>query len=269
MIFTEFPEILTNKDVYFSDTNKKSLFPSVSFYLKLIKIIYSANRKAVKGLYDGINHTAASLHVLHALESVGVKIKVEGMNNIKKADTPVVFVANHMSSMETMILPAFIYPIKPVIYVIKQELTTFPLFGKVVSANDPIVVSRQNPRQDLLRVFEEGAKRLADGKSIIIFPQKTRIKYFKVKDFNTMGEKLAQKNNVYLIPTALLTDAWGNGKLLKDFGKIDPNKKVFVSFGEPFKVGKDTAAAHRKVIEFIESKFNEWGESSLIINNGE
>ncbi len=267
MIFTEFPEILTEKDVYITpEGNKKSLFPSLKFYLKLIKIVYSANRKAVMGLYDGINHTAASLQVLHALESVGVRVRVEGIDNIKKADTPVVFVANHMSSMETMILPAFIYPIKPVVYIIKKELTNFPLFGKVVSANEPIVVTRKNPRQDLTTVLTEGAKRLSGGKSIIIFPQKTRIKYFKENEFNTLGVKLARRNNVYLIPTALLTDAWGNGKLIKDFGKIDPGKNVFVSFGEPFKVENNPAEAHRRVLEFIKNKFTEWGESSLIIH---
>ncbi len=267
MIYTEFPEILTNNNVYETSASKKaSIFPSAKFYAKLIKIVFQANRKAVKGFYDGINHTAASLDVLHALESTGVKIRVEGIDNIKKAEGPNIFVANHMSSMETMILPAFIYPIKPVVYVIKEELTTFPLFGKVVSANDPIVVSRKNPRLDLVTVIQEGAKRLKEGKSIIIFPQKTRIKYFKEKDFNSLGVKLAQKNDVYIIPTALLTDAWGNGKFLKDFGKIDPNKRAYVSFGEPFKATGNSAEAHNRVLNFIKEKFKEWGESSLIIS---
>ena len=44
--------------------------------------------------------------------------------------------------------------------------------------------------------------------------------------FNSLGNKLAKRNNVPVIPLALITDAWGNGKYIKEAGKIDPSKPM-------------------------------------------
>ena len=56
--------------------------------------------------------------------------------------------------------------------------------------------------------MEEGSERLKKGKSVLIFPQKTRSEIFNPKEFNSLGVKLAKKNNVPVIPMAVLTDAW-------------------------------------------------------------
>ncbi len=265
MFYREFPKIAEGKNENKTIEKGCSRLPSLRFYPKLIKVIFDANTKAVKGRYDGINHAHASLQVLRALESVGVEFDVKGLDNIRKSKDPAVFIGNHMGTLETMGIEVFIYPIKPVIYIIKKELIDYPLFGKVVGANYPILVSRKNAREDLITVLEEGKKRLDNGFSIIIFPQKTREMYVKVKQFNSLGIKLAQKNNADVIPFAVKTDAWQNGKKLKDFGKIDPSKKVMVEFGEPFKVEGKTAESHQRVLDFIKSRFNEWGIGEYFI----
>ena len=265
MIYTEYPKIIEGKSEYRTEKKSHSFLPALRFYPKLIKVVFEANRKAVKGLYDGFNHSYASLKIMRALERVGVEFEVKGLNNIRKSKEPAVFIGNHMGTLETMGIEVFIYPIKPVIYIIKQELIDYPLFGKVVGANHQILVTRKNPREDLLTVFEEGKKRLEDGYSIIIFPQKTREIFLNIKQFNTLGVKLAQKNNADVIPFAVKTDAWANGKWIKDFGKIDPSRKVKIEFGEPFKVENNTSEAHKRTLDFIESRFIEWGMEKFII----
>ncbi len=264
-IYKEYPKIAEGKSEYLTEKKGKAFLPSLRFYPKLFKVVFSANRKAVKGLYDGINHSHASLQIVRALESVGVEFEVKGLDNIRKSENPAVFIGNHMGTMETMALAVFLYPVKPVIYIIKKELIDYPLFGKVVGANFPILVSRVNAREDLLTVLEEGKKRLEKGLSIIIFPQKTREMFLKEKEFNSLGIKLAQKNNADVIPFAVKTDAWSNGKLIKDFGKIDPSKKVKVEFGEPFRVEGKTSDAHMRTLDFIEKKFYEWGMGEYVI----
>jgi 1-acyl-sn-glycerol-3-phosphate acyltransferase len=108
------------------------------------------------------------------MERAGINFHVEGIDNIEKFEGPAVFIGNHMSTLETVALPAFIQPIKPVVYVIKEELTRYPLFGPVAAARHPILVGRANPREDLQIVLDDGSSRLQEGRSIIIFPQKTR-----------------------------------------------------------------------------------------------
>jgi 1-acyl-sn-glycerol-3-phosphate acyltransferase len=146
----------------------------------------------------------------------------------------------------------------------KEELVRFPLFGPVSAARDPILVSRKNPREDLMAVLNQGAEKIKAGKSIIIFPQRTRSLYLDVKSFNTLGIKLAKKNNVPVIPVALISDAWANGKFLKDFGKIDPSKEVKISFGEPIEIKSNGNEEHMQTVEFIKNKFIEWGRAELI-----
>jgi 1-acyl-sn-glycerol-3-phosphate acyltransferase len=125
-------------------------------------------------------------------------------------------------------------------------------------SRNPIVVGRTNPRDDLRTVLEGGATILSEGRSLVIFPQTTRTPVFDPKEFNTIGIKLAKRANVPVVPIALKTDAWGNGKRLKDFGKIDPSKKVYFSFGNPMVVKERGVEEHNAIIDFIEQHLKEW-----------
>lgn len=258
--------ILANQDEYITTANYwKKPFPSFYFYLRhLLRIVYYSNRQAVKGIYDDDKWIYSSLDILRSLEKSGIKFHITGMSNIKKAEGPVIFVSNHMSILETFIFPSIIHPIKRIVYVMKEELVKFPLFGAVSAARDPILVSRKNPREDLMAVLNQGSEKIAKGKSIVIFPQRTRTPFLVPSGFNTLGIKLAKRNNVPIIPVALISDAWGTGKILKDFGRIDPSKEVKISFGEPMKVTGNGSEEHERTIEFIKNKFIEWHRSELI-----
>jgi 1-acyl-sn-glycerol-3-phosphate acyltransferase len=125
-------------------------------------------------------------------------------------------------------------------------------------SRNPITVGRTNPREDLRAVLEGGAEILASGRSIVIFPQTTRAAAFDPKEFNTIGVKLARKANVPVVPVALKTDAWGNGRMLKDFGEIDPSKRVFISFGEPMTIKNRGVEEHDAIIAFVEEHLRRW-----------
>lgn len=258
--------IIADKDEYITsgDISKKN-FPSLYFYFRgMIPIVYKCNRLAVKGIYDDEKWILTSFEMMRSLEKVGIKFHITGINNLKKVDGPVVFVSNHMSVLETFIFPCIIHPIKKIVFVMKEELVRFPLFGPVSASRDPILVSRKNPREDLMAVLNQGSERLSKGKSVVIFPQRTRTLFLTTSAFNTLGIKLAKRNNVPIIPIALLTDAWGNGKYLKDFGKIDPSKEVKISFGEPIEILSNGIEEHQKTLEFIKNKFIEWNRTDLI-----
>ncbi len=262
-------EVLAEKDKYITNPALKSkkIFPSFSFFLKYGPIILNCSKLGKRGLYNRYEWANTSLEIMHELEKAGVEFEITGMKNLTSFEGPAIFVANHMGTIETMVLPGIIQPVKRVVFVIKKELTTYPIFRHVINSRYPIVVERINPRHDLKTVMEEGAKTLESGKSIIIFAQKTRTDYFDQNEFNSLGIKLAKRNNVPVIPIALVTDAWSNGKVIKELSKIDPAKRVYFSFGEAMNVTGNGSEQHAKAIEFIESKFEQWGKLDHVIHS--
>ncbi len=190
---------------------------------------------------------------------MGVKFEITGAGSLASVEGPCVFVANHMSTLETLCLPAMILPYKPVTFVVKKGLTEYPVFKHIMRATNAIAVTRENPRDDLKAVLTGGEKMLKEGVSVVIFPQTTRTVDFKPDEFNSLGVKLARRAEVPVVPLALKTDAWGVGPMfLKDFGKIDPSKKVYFSFGEPITVSGRGDEAHNKTVEFISSRLRGW-----------
>jgi 1-acyl-sn-glycerol-3-phosphate acyltransferase len=234
------------------------LRPKFTFYFQAFWIIWKNSRKALKGVYPAEQWAESSFEILRALENIGTSITITGMDNLRAFDGPAVFIANHMSTLETFVLPCIIQPIKPVTFVVKQSLIDTPVFGPIMRSRDPILVGRTNPREDLRAVLEGGTKKLQAGQSIVIFPQSTRSFIFTPEEFNTLGIKLALKANVPAVPIALKTDAWGIGKLVKDFGSIDTRKKVNFAIGEPMTIQNRGAEEHQKVITFISEKLGQW-----------
>jgi len=132
------------------------------------------------------------------------------------------------------------------------------VFGPIMRSRGPILVGRTNPREDLKAVLEGGTKKLQAGQSVIIFPQSTRSFTFKPEVFNTLGIKLALKANVPVVPIALKTDAWGIGKIARDFGPIDPRKHVHFAIGGPMTIRNRGAEEHQKIVDFITEKLEQW-----------
>ena len=185
-------------DTYSSQHASAGIFsrmmPSLSFYSRLfLGPVRWLCARASKGLCDDTAWVYASAWVADLIERMGCPIEIEGMNAIEAVDGPCLFVANHMSTLETFMLPAMIRPRRPVTFVVKKSLTTMPFFGPVMCTRNPIVVGRTNPREDLTAVLEGGLERLKNGISIIVFPQHTRSLEFNPQMFNSIGVKLAKK----------------------------------------------------------------------------
>lgn len=231
--------------------------PSACFYSSFLWVVIRSSLKARSGQYTDEDWTQSSIDVLHHLEKVGVSVEVTGGNHISEQESPVIFVGNHLSMLETMVLPSIIVPFRPVTFVIKQSLLEYPVFKHIMRSRNPVAVSRTNPRQDLKTVLEEGVERLSRGISIIIFPQTTRAP-FDPKQFSSIGIKLAKRAAVPVVPLALLTDAWGNGVRFKDFGKIDPSKKVYFSFGKAIEVKGKGTEEHQHIVDFIQKHLAAW-----------
>ncbi len=222
------------------------------------RIVFRTRKEAKRGKYGDKEWTDSSFEILRVLEKIGGKFNIEGMDNIVRVNGPVVFLSNHISTLETMIFPCLIQPHRKVTFVVKKSLVRHPLFGDVMKSRNPIVVGRTDPRKDFETVMNEGYDLLSQGISIVIFPQSTRSTIFIPSEFNSMGVKLAKKAGVPVVPVAIKTDFWGNGKLIKEIGRMDHTKEVHIKFGEPFNISGNGKEDNQNVINFIIENLKLW-----------
>lgn len=248
---------------YATSTKVKRYFPDRLFgrwwfYFRFLKLIFKYRTIAKKGGYDDATWARSSYEMLQEVERCGGKVHIEGLENLELEKEPVVFVANHMSTAETQLLPGIIEPMKKVTFVVKESLNKGLIWGPIMRAREPIAVSQKNPRQDMASVLEKGKELLENGRSVFLFPQGERSNYFKPEEFNTLGIKLAQRAGVRIIPVALKTDFWGNGRLFRPFGPIRRKNILHFSFGPAREIEGNGKQLHREIIAFIQQKQAEW-----------
>jgi len=233
---------------------------SAWYYVRLIALVARANLLVRMGRFTRERWTERALEVVHVIEGCRGRIRLIGLNHIRDAQSPIVVIANHMSMIETMVLPgALVLPFHDVTTVVKDDLLRYPLFGAVMRALDPIAVTRRNPRDDLKQVLEKGTRELRAGRSVLVFPQATRAAGFSRSAFNSLGVKLARRAGVPILPVALKTDFQQNGRFIKDLGRVDRTKTLYFKFGPVMPVNGTGREAHEAVVTFIAESLRDWG----------
>ncbi len=236
----------------------KKRFSSIAFYFFIMKFMLTKAPYIKNHTYPDSEFLQDTLNILKNFESVGVRFHIENLNIPRSMNGPCIYVANHMSTMETFILSTMILPYSKMTFVVKQSLLNYPVFKHFLRDRNPIAVTRENPKEDFRTVINEGKKRIQENVSVIVFPQTTRSLDVSLAQFNTIGVKLAQRTGVPVVPVALKTDAWGNGKWVKDFGKIDPAKTVHIKFGNPVTINDNRREIHEQIKHFIRSNLIKW-----------
>ena len=193
-------------------------------------------------------------------EKINGRLIFEGFEERTSYEGPVVYVSNHMSTLETMILPTTLLTFTELSIVLKESLSRTPLIGRAFKRLGCISVSRKNARADLQIVLKVGAQRLADGRSVLLFPEGTRQSVFSCKKFNSLGAKLAHRAGVPVVPVAVKTDFMGTGKIIKDFGRVDPSKIIYIACGPILSSELGAKAMHAGCLTFIENRLNIWNK---------
>ncbi len=228
------------------------------FVIKYIQLIFKNRKLALQNKYDRKSWSLSSYDVFKLIENCGGKFHIEGFDNLRNCNEPVIIVSNHMSAMESMIFPCLIAPFMEVTFVVKESLTKHFLFGPVMRARKPIAVGRSNSREDFISVMKQGQEFLKEGTSVVIFPQGGRRETFKPEEFNSLGVRLAKSSGVKVIPMAIKTDFWGNGKLVKDLGPINRDKPIYINIGKPVTIKGSGKEENQQIIDFIASNLKVW-----------
>ena len=167
----------------------------------------------------------------------GVKIDVEGIENIP--EEPVLFVSNHRSYFDILVLHTT--STKRPGFVAKSEIQKFPLLAWWMEDIACLFLDRNDLRSGM-QMIKDGAERIKNGYSMVIFPEGTRSKGQGMLPFKEGSLKVAEKADCPVVPVALIdTD-----KLLEVRPGFDIRKgRVKVIYGEPFYI-KDLPKEQKK-----------------------
>ena len=269
MNVAEFSECLRQTGCYSTKGGiRKYHFPSFIatplFQLFLAEIFVRGSIRAVMRTdFMNTEWAAFGFRVLQLVERMRGHITISGFENKNSYNGPVVWVVNHVSSLETYLLPSILMTWPGLIVVLKESLAHYPIFGHVVRAVSPIRVLRKNPMDDLRKVLTEGVEGIKQGRSALIFPQGKRERQFDPSTFNSLGTKLAKKAGVPVIPVAVSTDFLRIGKLHRDlFMTVHPESPVRIACGPVIPHTLSPADIQSQAIYFITSKLAEWQNES-------
>jgi 1-acyl-sn-glycerol-3-phosphate acyltransferase len=145
-----------------------------------------------------------------------VKSEISGKENIP--DHACIVMANHQSTWETMALGP-IFP--PLTWVVKRELFFIPIFGWGLALIQPIALNRNAGRKAVDQLIEKGIEKISSGRSILIFPEGTRIPPGTKRKFKIGGAMLAEQSGAPIIPVAHNSGSfWARKQLTKKPGVI-------------------------------------------------
>jgi len=164
------------------------------------------------------------------MKIAGVKLKVEG----KSIKGPALYVSNHRSMLDPFIelhlIEAFI--------VSKAEVEEYPIIGPGARATGVIFVKR-GEHTSRSAVKEAIHKTLADGYSVLIYPEGTTSKELTTQDFKLGSFKVAVEAGVPVVPVALdyrdESHKWDEGGLMEFVMNKLSSKRIdtAISIGEP------------------------------------
>ncbi len=197
-------------------------------------------------------------------EKMGMKVTLEGWGERAKYKGPVMYLCNHMSTYETILLPPVLLTYGPFNVVTKMSLTHLPALARAAEHMGLVGLGRKSPREDLMNLLKVGQERIAAGNSFLIFPQGTRQKVFAREHFSSIGAKLAEKAGCPIVPIAVDTRCMPTREtgmlkaVFKDFGTVDTACDIRCAAGPLIPCGK-SREMHEASFDWIASKLEEWG----------
>lgn len=126
----------------------------------------------------------------------GIRVRVEGQENLEPSRT-YIFVGNHTSQTDIWTFQGYIpHDFR---WIAKKELFAIPIFGVAMRAVDFISIDRSRGRQ-AVNSLNNAANRIAEGTSVLIFPEGTRSPDGHLQPFKTGAIMLAIKAGVPVVP---------------------------------------------------------------------
>jgi len=127
----------------------------------------------------------------------GLKYQVEGLENIP--DQGFILMSKHSSTWETIALQKFF---DPLVWVVKRELTRVPFFGWSLITMNAIALDRGTGSKAIKQLVRESKLRMDQGRTLILFPEGTRVLPKQHKPFKIGGAIVSHKTGYSVVPIA-------------------------------------------------------------------
>lgn len=187
----------------FNDEEHPGLTNFIRTGVALGSLIPAALSGAVRGAFnwswqDGVNSLMASVGDF-VVSAAGIELVVHGEERLW-SHRPAVFIFNHQSSADVFIVSKLIR--KNATGIAKKELKTMPLIGQLMTAAGVIFIDRKN-REKAIEAMKPAVEALQNDTSVIIFPEGTRSKDYKLGPFKKGAFHLAMQAGVPIVPVII------------------------------------------------------------------
>ena len=146
----------------------------------------------------------------------GLRYSITGREHLPQ--TPSVLMVKHQSAYEILVL---VRECPPLAWVAKRELLSLPFFGWSFALLKPIAIKREAGSQSIKQLLTQGTASLAAGRSVLIFPEGTRVAPGVAARYHPGGAKLAQEYGCAMVPITHNSGAyWPRQSFLKYPGTV-------------------------------------------------
>ncbi len=170
----------------------------ILFYGASVPIVLTAPISAAIGrdAMHGHAHVWIRVHRFLARWILGVRVRVEG----ERPRGTYLFAVKHQAMFETLEMAELIDG--PLI-VMKRELIDMPFWGKTAKAYGAIGVDRDASSKALRQMLKEAAVARAENRSVLIFPEGTRVAVGEAPPLRSGFAGLYKALNMPVVPVAL------------------------------------------------------------------
>ncbi len=146
----------------------------------------------------------------------GLSHRLRGLENLPAG--PVIIACKHQSSWETL---SFTFLFDDIAIVLKRELLFIPVVGWAMARAGNIAVARGDGAAALRGLVKQAKAAIAEGRSIVIFPEGTRVAPGDQRPYQVGTAALYRQLGVPVVPVALNSGLfWGRRKWSKRPGVI-------------------------------------------------
>jgi 1-acyl-sn-glycerol-3-phosphate acyltransferase len=148
--------------------------------------------------------------------TVGLTHRVVGRENLPAG--PAILACKHQSSWETL---SFTLLFDDIAIVMKRELVFIPVVGWAMARAGNIAVARGDGTSALRGLVKQAKAAIAEGRSIVIFPEGTRVAPGDRRPYQVGAAALYRQLGVPVVPMALNSGLfWGRRQWIKRPGVL-------------------------------------------------
>lgn len=213
-------------------------FSAALFFVPVILLV---PRRLVKMAFDRTIIWYLRLQTLICQQTY----ELRGRENLPAG--PVLFASKHLSKWDSAVLPVLLGD--PAV-VLRRGMLRFPVYGNVISRLNHLTVPRSPNPADAAELLNSARKRIAEGRSILIFPEGTRRSTFPFSppDYKRGVTALYRSLHVPCVPIALNSGVfWPRNSWLRYPGT------VIAEILAPIAPGMEPLAFTHELIQQLES----------------